>query len=161
MRKKLKLLTATAWLFAGLLLSANGPVVPPQLQTDDQLIQELIQAKAGPQIPPAIAKLEQTLSHPSLQSMTRVLTNPVFVQKLNEIAYHPNRMNLLYFEVGWFIFFLVFKAWRLSRLGPGKWMASLWFRLWASFLYMGVSSFAIPVLVLGKPYMELLHCLFD
>lgn len=81
-----------------------------------------------------------------------------FQQNAQAIATHPQKMLVLYIELAWLVFFLVFRAWRQSK-------AKHWFRrLWISFYCLALwwigMLLVIPWSVLGAPYRETLKLIW-
>lgn len=103
-----------------------------------------------------IAQFQKLLSNPAFKKFMNQLSSPQMSSAAIKLTQHPNLKYLGYWELGWFIFFIFFRAWRSSKLTQGNWIKSIWMKVWTSILYFSVSSFIIPFLVLGEPYQEVL-----
>jgi hypothetical protein len=101
-----------------------------------------------------LQKMQEFLQHPWAQKLLRITTDPAIQNAFLDLAKSPDRMKLLYFQLGWFVFFVVLRSWRLSK--GAKWYGRLWTRLWTLVLYMAGASFLLPGLILGAPFWKVL-----
>jgi hypothetical protein len=96
-------------------------------------IQGAVTAATGP-----VAQLQKLLSQPAVQGYLKLFSSPAFSQGVDQVLKSPSRMTLLYAELGWIVFMLIFRAWRFSK--STHWAARLWTRFWT--------------FVLGEPYIQ-------
>ena len=73
-------------------------------------------------------QLNKILSQPAVQAYLRFFTNPVFSKGFDQIINSPQRMTLLYAELGFVVFMMLFRAWRFSKSSALD--QRLWTRLW-------------------------------
>lgn len=107
---------------------------------------------------PGLMQLQETqkklLSNPGVRFFMRVFGNRTVMDDVQKVAQHPNRMLLLYCEIGWLITIFLFKIWLFSgKYGMVRRMLA---SIAVFILYFGVASFLLPVLVIGEPYSRLL-----
>ena len=105
------------------------------------------------------AQFQRLLANPMVAAQLKFVSSPVVAEGVKKIAQHPNRMILLYSQIGWIVFMLFFKAWRLAQ--SSKWYVKIWTRLWTLGLFWIGSLGVIPCLVLGDEYKKLLSAVFD
>ncbi len=99
-------------------------------------------------------RIEELLKNPSLQGILRISSDPDLANKTKEILNHPDRLRLIYAQMGWLIFFFLFRTWRSSKLSHGQWIRSLWLKFWTLLLYVTVTGLIIPGLILGDLYKQ-------
>jgi hypothetical protein len=102
-------------------------------------------------------KLAGILSNPAVQAYLQFFSNPAFSDGMSKIVQSPNRLNLLYGEVGLFLFMIIFRAWRFAK--ADHWAKKLWTNLW-TFVMGIVLAAALPV-VLIDGYLQTLQGLFE
>ena len=105
----------------------------------------------------SMANVQTFLSNGMIQAGMRLLASPAFSKAMAQITESPKRLMILYCEMAWLLFFLVFRAWRRSKLSIGSWIQALWLHLWTTILFIAVGSFLIPLGVLGEPYSLILR----
>ncbi len=98
------------------------------------------------------AELHKLLSHPAVQSYLKFFSNPVFMKGVDQVRNHPNRMELLYVELGWVLFMIVLKAWRSSKVS--HWIGRVWLKLWTLALFWTGVLLGVPLVVLGSSYYQ-------
>lgn len=91
---------------------------------------------------------------PSQDEVVSFLSSPALTDKLHEIINHPQRNIVLYSQLAFLFVFLVFRSWRKSKGFAFGWIGLLWFKLWTLLLYVTITFFVIPEVILGKPYLE-------
>ncbi len=97
-------------------------------------------------------------SHPLMKGMVRLVESPSFRDNAMKVMTHPGRMNILYCEIGWFLFFLIFRAYLKSRVeGFLKKLLIGFF----CFLIFWIGASSIPILVIGRPYLEIYKSIFN
>lgn len=106
----------------------------------------------SPQDP--LAKLQTILSHPAVRGYLSLFSDPAFAQAVEQVMGSPERLHLLYAEIGFALFMLVFRAWRFSKCT--HWARRLWTNAWTFGLYWAGAVAAVPCVVIGKPYYRML-----
>lgn len=101
-----------------------------------------------------VEKIQQLLSNPAVQGYLSLFSNPSFTSGIEQVMKSPNRMNLLYAEIGLFVFMLVFRAWRMSK--PSKWYGRMWTNAWTFGMGWGLSALVLPSLIIGPGYVAVL-----
>ena len=108
-----------------------------------------------------ITQINAVLSNPIVQKFLQLLSNPTSMGFVNRIERNPNLQMVLYCQIGWLVFFMFFKAWRMSRLSSENWFALVWLKLWSFALYIVMAAFVIPWQLLGDPYYQLVTNMFQ
>ena len=103
--------------------------------------------------------LEKWLANPLIQSVLRFFANPALSTAITQIINSPNRSMILYTNLGWFVIFVVFRAWKLSHMASAHWVRALFFRFWSTLLFVIGAIIAIPSFYLGQPYIKVLGML--
>ena len=96
--------------------------------------------------------LSGAAANPLIAAQLKLVSNPTVGEAVKRIAQHPNRMVLLYCQIGWVVFMLFFKTWRLAM--STKWYAKLWTRIWTLGLFWVGSLAVIPFALLGEDYLK-------
>jgi hypothetical protein len=80
-------------------------------------------------------------------------------QDVRAVSQSPNWSLWVGAEVAWFFLFLVFKHGTLKKLEslPRRFVARVLF----FFLFWGVASLAIPMILFGEPYVRILSVMWD
>ncbi len=113
---------------------------------------------APPELGPQAERLQRLIANPWIQKYVRLVNHPDFLSSAESILTHPNRMLLIWVELGFFVFFLVFRAWRLSK--SKHWLRALWTRTYTYVMYFGGAAIVVPALVIGSPFTTLLKTAF-
>ena len=92
-------------------------------------------------------------ANPLIAAQLKLVSSPTVGEAVKKISQHPNRMMLLYAQIGWIVFMLFFKTWRIAM--STRWYAKLWTRIWTLGLFWIGSLAAIPYAVLGDDYMKI------
>ena len=108
-----------------------------------------VQAGTGP-----FAQINHLLSQPAIQAYMRFFNSPAFSKGYEQVVHSPNRMMLLYSELGLFVLLLILRAWRYSKCV--HWAAKLWVRIWTLGLFWICAIVVVPWVVLGDPYYQVL-----
>jgi hypothetical protein len=88
----------------------------------------------------------------------KLATDRNFVRSAEAVWQHPQRNNLLWFNLGFFVFMLFFKAWRQAK--AKHWFSKVMVGLALSvFTWLGLFYF-VPLAVLGKPFHDLVMGLY-
>jgi len=101
--------------------------------------------------------LQSLEKNPVVQTLRNALQKPEFTRALDQILRHPKKKELLYAQIGWILFMMLFRAWRLSR--PGHWLLKIWTRLWTFALLTGGTALVVPTIILGEPYLMIIRSL--
>ena len=97
---------------------------------------------------------QRLLAQPAVQSYLKIFSNPVFSKGVDQVLKSPRRMELLYAELGFIVFMIIFRAWRFSKCT--HWTGKLWTSIWTfGFFWVG-SGVLVPWLVLGEAYTQLM-----
>jgi hypothetical protein len=99
---------------------------------------------------PGLAAVQNLLANPSLQKYVKVISDPVIDQDLNALLQHPAIKECLYWELGWFVFILFFRAWRVSK--ATHWSKKIWIYIWTFGLLWAGLLFFVPKLIIGDTY---------
>lgn len=105
--------------------------------------------------------LNQFLSHPFFKKLIKLGSDPGFKTTLEQVSKSPHRTNLVYAEIGWFLFFMVFRAWLGFKLTDSRWFLKLLVRFLTMIAFFAGTSVLIPVLFMGEPYWNLLKHLVE
>jgi len=105
------------------------------------------------------SSIHRLLSQPAVQAYLKLFSNPEFTAGINQIIQSPNRMQLLYTEIGWLIFLMVFRSWRTSRFT--HWASRLWIRVYCFCGYWAGAVIVIPWILLGQPYAQLIKGIIE
>lgn len=98
------------------------------------------------------------LMDPGTQRWLHVFADPKLRDSALSLSRSPDRAKLAYCEIGFMLSLLVFRAWRHSK--TTKWYAKLWVSAYTLGLYWVGALYAIPSLVLGDEYGQLVRALF-
>jgi hypothetical protein len=107
-----------------------------------------VTAATGP-----FADLNRLLSQPAVQGYLKFWSNPVFAKAVDEVMKHPNRNWVLYGEIGWVLFMLFLRTWRLARAKSV--IAKVYANLWTFMLFWVGALILVPWGAIGKPYYDL------
>ncbi len=119
------------------------------LSTDFKRLGTDLSAPAGP-----LGQIQQLLNHPLAKGSIALLSNPVLAKSMDQVLTSPNRMNLLYCEIAFVLFMLIFKTWKVGRAESFK--GRLWVHAWTFAVFWIGSLGVIPWAVLGSPYYQTL-----
>ena len=97
--------------------------------------------------------LSGAAANPLIAAQLKLVSNPTVGEAVKKISQHPNRMMLLYAQIGWIVFMLFFKTWRIAM--STKWYAKLWTRIWTLGLFWIGSLAVIPYAVLGDDFVKI------
>ncbi len=122
----------------------------------DQSGAPLSQDPNVPVTSPGLEQIEKFLSSPPGQALMKFFSSPHYSALSDQILKNPNKAQLWYAQIGWFVFFLIFRAWRASRLDPDQWIRKIFLYLWTMVVFVAVSVSLIPWLILGDPYIQVL-----
>jgi len=100
------------------------------------------------------AQLQALLQSPMAQKMGSLMTNPEFTRSADAVIQHPNRMMLLYCNIGLVLTMFVFRAWRYSK--TNHWARKLWINVYSGIFLWGMVAVVVPRIVLGEPYFTML-----
>lgn len=84
------------------------------------------------------------------QKAMKLASDDRFLNSLTAIWAHPQRNNMLLFQLGFFLFIVVLKAWINSR--PKHWFRKLLIGFFVNILTVITISYVIPLLVIGEPF---------
>jgi hypothetical protein len=138
-----------------------------QLNQNNPFSNQFGQAPTGPnpQLNPELAAklafVQRMLASPATQAFLGFFSSPVFTSAVEQILKSPNRMALLYTQAGWFVFLLLFRAWRSSKLAGKSWYWGLWLNLWTSVVYSAVAAVVIPTFWLGSAYTDIVKGVYN
>jgi hypothetical protein len=104
-------------------------------------------------------QINKILSQPAVQAYMKFFTNPIFSKGVDQIIKSPQRMTLLYVEIGLVVFMLIFRAWRFSK--STHWVGRLWTKIWTLVLFWLLALVAVPWAVLGDPYYQTIRGALD
>lgn len=101
-----------------------------------------------------LGQLQSIAAQPMVQKMTSLALDPKFQESVRAIDEHPNRFQVLYWQLGWLVFVLALK------LGLAVRARRTWVRianlLWTSGVYVAGALVGIPWVVLGDSYWNLM-----
>jgi hypothetical protein len=111
---------------------------------------------AAPPPPPSgpLADLYRLMNNPAVQGYLKLFSNPTFYQGVEQIMQHPRRKELVYAELVFFFFMLLFRSWRMSK--AVKWYQRVWTYTWTWVAYWVLSVTAVPYAILGDAYYRLI-----
>jgi len=104
-----------------------------------------------------IAMIRRFLENPIIQWFLKVLATPAFINGMDRLSRNPNRTFLLYSEGAWILLFVIYRAWRQSKLDESQWLRRMIFRFSSTILYFAVATLFLPWAFLGNPYSNLLQ----
>ncbi len=99
---------------------------------------------------------ELNRNYPAIQSALRFLASPELSHATRPLLENPQRMKMLYANIGWLLFFTIFRSWRMSKLTSSYWLRTLLFKTWSTLVFFFVSFIIIPYLYLGSPYFKII-----
>jgi len=92
------------------------------------------------------------------QKIIALASNEKFLQNIQSLWSHPDRNQLLVYQGLFFLFMLIFKAWR--QAANKNWFMRLLVGLFLSVITWVGLAFVIPWIVFGDPYKEVLLTLW-
>lgn len=101
-------------------------------------------------------KVKKLLANPIVHKTLKALSNPTWSQVIHQILDHPNRNYIFIGEGVWFLFLIVFRAWRSAKIPPIRWFRRLFLTFWTFVMYVA-GSIAVPYFFIGTPYLNLLR----
>lgn len=102
------------------------------------------------------AQLQKLLSNPAVQGYLRFFNSPSFAQGAHVIAESPKRKTLFWVEGIWLLLMFFSRSWRLSKLATSNWGQVLWVNGTHFVLMWGGALIAIPWILFGEPYRQVL-----
>ena len=106
----------------------------------------------------SLAKLQALLANPWVQRYLKLYQDVKFQNALADVMKNPNRMNLLYAEMGLVFFLFIFRTWRSSKVKG--FMGALWLKAWTFLLFVVLSSVVLPSFMLGDRYTEIINMIY-
>lgn len=106
-----------------------------------------------------IEKIQKLLSHPAVQAYLKLFQNEKIMQGAERVMKHPKKKELLWFELGCFIFMVIFRAWRISKCN--HWLQRLSVTTYTFILYWVMAIVIVPGAVLGQGYLDMLQGLYE
>lgn len=100
-----------------------------------------------------ITKYLEYLKHPAALVLMNLASQPEFLKIVGELVDHPRKRELIYTQVGMLIFLILFRAWRASQIQG--WFRKLWMSIWTFAIFLVLSSYVAPRIILGEPYLKL------
>ncbi len=85
----------------------------------------------------------------------KVLADPRVREVTERVLQNPNRMTLLWAQVGWMIALFIFKSWRLSK--GAVWYSRVWTRIWTFGLYWSGALGVIPYFIIRTDFLNLIQ----
>lgn len=104
---------------------------------------------------PLIQTVQKFISLQKVQALLKYLSSPQFLGHFQTIQKNPNKMNLIYAQIGLFLFFILYRAWKSPSLLTGRWIKIIWIRLWTGLVYFALAGFILPWLFLGDSYYQI------
>lgn len=104
--------------------------------------------------------IQTMLNNPGLQKAAWILFETKTQETIKDVATSPNRLKLAIAETVLFFAFILFRSWRRSKLEKHQWLRGIWMRIWTFFLYVALGSFALPIVIIGEPFSNLLSILY-
>jgi hypothetical protein len=105
--------------------------------------------------PGALAEMQKLLQNPLVQRYVKIMSNPAILNKMNALITHPKRMNMVYSEIGLFLFLIVFRAWRSSKYE--HWLGRAWVGFYSFFLGLILALVVVPAFVFGSIYIQFIN----
>jgi len=102
-------------------------------------------------------KVNKIINNPLIQGYLKVFSNPEFIRQVEQVIKHPNRQMIFFVEAGWFILFLMFRAWCAVKIT--HWFIGFIIRSIATLGYMAIGSVLVPWFFIGTPYSKMLTTL--
>ena len=106
-----------------------------------------------------LGQFQSLLESPVVRKLGRLIANRDFTQSADQLLQHPGRMTLLYCEIALLLFMYVFRAWRFSK--STHWAGRLWTNFYSGVAFWGLSSIALPRIVLGESYFRMLGAVIE
>lgn len=110
---------------------------------------------------PQLAMLMKIVNHPFFQSLMKYMSDPAVTKLMTDMAESPQRQNLLYAELGWIIAYMVIRFLISLKMLSSRIILRIIVRVFTWLLFVGVSSFLIPIYCLGDPYLKYLQGLYE
>lgn len=108
---------------------------------------------------PTLPNVSAITENPIAQKLAGLAKNPEFLPLAIKLTTHPDRFKLLYFEIAWIIFTIIFRGWFFSS--PRTWGKTLVLRLGVNVVFITVSSLAIPTYIYGSIWPQLLKLFYQ
>lgn len=106
-----------------------------------------------------IAEFQKIMSYPAVQTLLqasqRLIRSPEVGNALDELIKSPNRMQLLYGQLGWLAIVFLFRAWKLSKLSVKHWTRIALLNILSFIVYWSMTLLFIPWMALGTAYPRL------
>ena len=92
------------------------------------------------------------------QKAMRLASDDRFLKSATDLWNNPNRPKMLYIQAAFFVFMLIFKAWRQSKVF--HWFKKMLLGFFLTiFTWVGI-AYVIPLIVLGEPFAVFTTTLF-
>lgn len=100
------------------------------------------------------AKSQNQHLHAIQEKAARIASDETITKSAQELWAHPQRKNVIWWNIGFFVFMLFFKAWRQSK--SKNWITRLLSGLILSLVTWSGMIFFVPWAILGAPYKTLI-----
>jgi hypothetical protein len=147
--------------------SHSSPPVKFQIINPDGQVKPFISPSSSPsgddvsafsKMHSAYETYQKIMSHPLTKGMAKLTQDSSFRDNAMKVIAHPNRMSVLYCELGWFLVFLIIRANVMSRIDGfvKRFLAGLFL-----LLIFWVGSTMVPMIIFGRPYFEIYRAMFN
>lgn len=110
-------------------------------------------------LPINMGDIQSFLNHPWVQKFLKAIGSQDFFPNINKIKEDPNLKNLLFAQLGFIVFMMIFRLWRQSA--AETWIGKLWVTLYCAVIFWVVSLYVLPAYLLGEPYRKLCQLLWN
>ncbi len=100
------------------------------------------------------AKSQNQHLHAIQEKAARIASDETITRSAQELWSHPQRKNIIWWNLGFFVFMLFFKAWRQSK--AKNWFTRLVTGSVLSLITWAGMIFVVPWAILGAPYKALM-----
>lgn len=97
--------------------------------------------------------------NPAQQKLFKLAADSSFQKAAMDLWQNPNRKNMLIAQLCFFLFMIIFKAWRLSKVK--NWFIRFVIAFFLNVVNIIVISFVIPYFMLGEPFRVFTKTLWD
>lgn len=105
--------------------------------------------------PMSLEQAQKILESPLVKKFISIFNNPDFFPNINKIKEDPRLTDLMYYQIGFIVLMIIFRAWRKSK--TGNWLGRLWISIYCAVIFWSVSIYFLPAYLLGEPFKKICY----
>jgi hypothetical protein len=103
----------------------------------------------------SMAHFEEILNSRFYKVYFEYVTDPEVKRGVQELINHPRQKEFIYTQLGFLVFFLLFRTWRMGRVKT--FFGRVFYQFWTSLFFIGLSGIVIPMIFFGSTYWGLIQ----